>query len=247
MVVSALTLVVVASGGCHTVSDDAQPAAGEIVARYAGHEVTRQHIEDEIKRLPEPSRDYLTTAEHKREFVENLILNELLFEAGRRTGADPDIERQVNELRKRLVVQRLLREYQASPEISDAQVRESYDRQIDFYSTTQVRVRQILVPDQRSAAEISITLRAHPDQFAELARVNSIDAATAAHGGDLGTVGHGRLPPEVERAAFALRVGEVSDPVKSRNGWHILTVTERTAGAPRPFEQVKGVFRKSCG
>jgi hypothetical protein len=131
----------VATMGCQQAKDNAQPAAGgEVVAIYTGHTLTSEQVKQEFERLPGPSRTFLTAPDRKRQFIENMVMNELLYDEGKREGLDkaPDIERQVNELRKRLVVQRVMRKYQTPPPITDEQVRASYDQNVDLYSTTQI-------------------------------------------------------------------------------------------------------------
>jgi peptidyl-prolyl cis-trans isomerase C len=222
-----------------------EPAKGKVVATFSNETLTDVDIQDALARLPAPSRTYLTAPDRKRQFVENLILNELLYDEGEKAGydKDPDIQRQVNELRKRLVVQRVMREYQEPPVITDEQVRAYYDDNPNLYSTTQVRASHILLKDRKTADEVAAELKAHPEKFAELARETSIDGSTAPKGGDLGTFGQGRMVPEFERAAFALQVGQVSDIVKTPYGYHIITVTERKEGERKPFEQVKEQIR----
>ena len=81
------------------------------------------------------------------------------------------------------------------------------------------------------------------EKFADLAREKSTDSSTARKGGDLGTFGQGRMVPEFERAAFSLHPGEVSDVVKTQYGYHIIMVSERKDGEPKPFDQVKEQIR----
>src|SRR5262249_46600569 len=82
--------------------------------------------------------------------------------------------------------------------------------------------------------------------FAELAKANSTDTASASKGGDLGFFGHGRMVPDFERAAFALKnPGDVSDVVKTPYGYHIIMLEERKEGTPKPFDQVKEQIRAS--
>ncbi|HLK11604.1 MAG TPA: peptidylprolyl isomerase [Candidatus Binatia bacterium] len=222
-------------------AEKAEPGADEVVATYAGHRLTRGQVLQELERLPGPSRAYLAAPERKRQFVENMILNDLLFEEGKTDGydRDPDVERQVNDLRKRLVVQKVMRKYQTPPEITDEQARAYYDENKALYSTTQVRASHILVKDEDTAKQILAELRAHPERFAEIAKEKSIDTASAAKGGDLGLFGPGRMVPDFERVAFALDVGKISDVVKTQYGYHIIMVTERKEGEQKPFEQVK--------
>lgn len=110
-------------------------------------------------------------------------------------------------------------------------------------SGEQVRARHILISVAADASEadsalalaeaISITqrLRAGED-FATLAAQYSDDTGSAQQGGDLGFFGRGQMVPEFEEAAFSLPIGQISEPVKSQFGYHIIEVTEQRAGDP---------------
>jgi parvulin-like peptidyl-prolyl isomerase len=80
--------------------------------------------------------------------------------------------------------------------------------------------------------------------FADVAKERSI-GPSAPNGGDLGTFGQGRMVPAFEKAAFALKVGEISEPVQTQFGYHVITVTDRQAARTRPFEEVKEEIRES--
>jgi len=252
LLVVATTLVLAAcdhpkdeGGGTPPATADAQK--GEVVASYDGKKVTSGDILKEIERLPAPSRAYLTDPQRKRQFVENMALNDLLYTEGAKANLDkdPEIERQVTDLRKRLVVQRVMRQYQTPPEISDADVQKQYDDNPNLYSTTQVRASHILVKDEATANEILAELKEHPDKFETIAQEKSIDTTTAKKGGDLGMFGQGRMVPDFEKVAFSLKVGELSPVVKTQFGYHIIKVTERKEGERKPFDQVKEQIRAS--
>src|SRR2546426_1153748 len=134
---------------------------GEVVATYQGRQLTADQVRQEMERLPAPSRAYVTAPERKRQFVENLILNDLLFDEGKKAAydRDPEIERQVTDLRKRLVVQRVMRQYQTPPEITDEQAHAYYDENPNLYSNTQIHASHILVKDEDTAKQIKATLR----------------------------------------------------------------------------------------
>ncbi len=87
----------------------------------------------------------------------------------------------------------------------------------------QVWARHILVADEATALSIRTQLLAGAD-FATLAAANSLDTGSKDKGGDLGWFGKGKLPAEFETAAFALQVGEISQPVQTTSGWHIIQV-----------------------
>ena len=220
-----------------------KPAAadGDVLATYAGNRLGSGRVMKEMERLPAPSRAYLQAPDRKRQFVENMILNELLYAEGQKLGydKDEDIDRQVNDLRRRLVVQRVVREFQKPPEVTDEQAKTYYDDNPNLYSTTQIRVSHILVKDEAAAREIREQVKADPSKFADIAKEKSTDKTSGAKGGDLGMFGQGRMVPEFERAAFALKPNEISDVVKTQYGYHVILLVDRKDGERRPFDQVK--------
>ena len=130
---------------------------------------------------------------------------------------------------------------------TEAEIQEYYDFNRSRYMTPgQVRASQILlrIGDEDEAAvearatELTAQARDGAD-FAELARAHSEDEATIEGGGDLGTFGRGRMIPEIEGATFALGVDEVSDPIKSPLGYHIIKVTEKQEELTQPLTEVR--------
>ena len=134
--------------------------------------------------------------------------------------------------------------------LTDDEVRQYYDANLSQYQTPgQVRASHILLRvddgDDEAvaarAAELAAEARAGAD-FAELARRHSEDETNAENGGDLGSFGRGRMVPEFENAAFALATGEISDPVRSPFGYHVINVTEKQEEITQPFAEVRGAI-----
>ncbi len=95
--------------------------------------------------------------------------------------------------------------------------------------------------DKTAAKEKIDSLRARAvagEDFAALAKDNS-DCPSSARGGDLGEFGHGQMVSEFDAAAFSQPIGEIGEPVKTKFGWHIIKVTEKTDAKSITFDDVK--------
>jgi peptidyl-prolyl cis-trans isomerase C len=102
----------------------------------------------------------------------------------------------------------------------------------------EVRARHILVPSEDEAKAILAELKKGTD-FAELAKQKSKDPGAAAEGGDLGYFTKEQMVPEFADVAFKLEKGQLSDPVKSQFGWHIIKVEDKRKKPAPDFAQVK--------
>ncbi|WML56632.1 peptidylprolyl isomerase [Neobacillus sp. PS2-9] len=87
-----------------------------------------------------------------------------------------------------------------------------------------IQARHILVEDEKTANDIEAKLK-KGEKFEDLAKQSSKDTASATKGGDLGWFGSGVMDPDFEKAAFALKQNEISAPVKTQFGYHIIQVT----------------------
>ena len=122
-----------------------------------------------------------------------------------------------------------------------------YNDNLSRYQTPeQVHASHILVnivggdvEAARTQAQAALDRVRAGEDFAAVAREVSQDPGSAANGGDLGFFGRGQMVAEFEETAFALEPGEVSDPVQSQFGFHIITVAEKREGVTRPLDEVR--------
>lgn len=148
----------------------------------------------------------------------------------------PEFTAKMNYLRTKALME-VLMTAEAEKAVSEEAKRKTYD---EFVKQTkpeeEVHARHILVDDEAKAKEIAAKAKAGGD-FAALAKENSKDSA--ADGGDLGYFTKEQMVPEFAEAAFKLNKGQVSDPVKSQFGWHVIKVEDKRTKPVPTYEQVQ--------
>ncbi len=140
----------------------------------------------------------------------------------------------------------------ANVKVSDDELKQVYQKRItEFQTPEERRASHILISagadagdEEKSAAktkadEIYKQLQSAPNRFAELARANSADPGSAEQGGDLGFFQRGFMVKEFEDAAFSLAKGEISAPVKTQFGYHIIRLDDIKPVKTTPFKQVR--------
>lgn len=193
-------------------------------------------------------------AEYVTEIIEGIKKDnkiesdDALREQLRREGMTlDDLKRNIT--RSILKRQVLNRELEAKITVSDAELEAAYRARLDTEYTrpATVHLQEILVAqDAAGAPQLAQDLvrRARGGEaFEDLARGYST-ASTRSSGGDLGTLNLRELHTEVQKAAEALRPGEVSDPIPGPDGFRILKLVERSEGGVIPFDEVKADIRK---
>src|SRR5262245_12336528 len=131
--------------------------------------------------------------------------------------------------------------------VPPADIEKEYNNNIEQYSTPeQVRASHILLKTEgkdeaavkTKAEELLKQARGGAD-FADLAKKNSEDEASAKNGGDLDYFGKGRMVPEFDAAVFAMQPGQISDLVKTQYGFHIIKLVDKKVATTRPLAEVR--------
>lgn len=115
------------------------------------------------------------------------------------------------------------------------------EKDVKDHYKPEIKASHILVSDENEAKEIKKKLDTGTS-FEELAKQESQDILSKDNGGDLGYFGAGKMTPEFEKAAYKLKVGQISNPVKSPNGYHIIKLTDKKD--LKPYDKVKDSIRK---
>lgn len=180
-------------------------------------------------------------ADQKRtSLLEFLIDNQLFAEAaeGAKLNQGADFETRLNYLKRR-ALRELYFEKVIKASVTDADARKIYDDQVKLLKPEEeVSARHILVATEDEAKALKEKINKGAD-FAQLAKDNSKDPGSKDDGGNLGYFGHGQMVPQFEDIVFKLKKGEVSDPVKTQFGWHLVKLEDRRTKQPPAFDIVK--------
>jgi foldase protein PrsA len=209
-----------------------------------------------------------------RQVLDRLITNLLILQEGKRLGitvTDEEIDARIQNLinanfygmadsfyqaleqyglteeslKKDIKTELILRKIAGEQiSISDEEARAYFKaNQQNYNIPEQVEARHILVDTREEAEEILELLKSGRD-FAELAGEYSKDTLSAEQGGNLGFFQRGEMVPEFEEAAFSLPVNQVSDPIETTYGFHIIEVLGRKAPKEVAFEEVEEKVRE---
>ncbi|MEI6213990.1 MAG: peptidylprolyl isomerase [Desulfuromonadales bacterium] len=241
----AVTFCVAALFGCQGKQADGTKSdakkEGPVLAEVNSGSITVGDFERELKNLPEYLKAMADTPQGRKEMLDTMVIRELILQQAAKDGLDKgqELEEKLQDLKKRLVVETFLKKkVESESKVSDEDMKKFYDQNKDKFKTgEQIKASHILLKDEKEAKGILAQIKAGGN-FEELAKKHSADSS-AAKGGDLGWFGQGSMVPAFEKAAMALKEGQVSDVVKSDFGFHIIKLTGKRAAGIRPFEEVK--------
>lgn len=217
----------------------ATEAQEKAVAKVNGKTITEADMQlaeaeigNELGSIPPNAR--------RRVILEYIIENALFADAAEAAnlGKGAGFDERMQYWRRRA-----LREYYFEAElkksVTDADAKKFYDQQVGSAKPQEeVHARHILVDSETLAKELSEKISKGED-FVALAKEHSKDPGSKDEGGDLGYFGRGQMVPVFEETAFKLGKGEVSAPVKSQFGWHIVKVEDRRQRGAPPFDSIK--------
>lgn len=212
---------------------------GLVLAKIGDEIITIDEFNQRIAGLPDNIRPI--AEKNKAEYLDNLILETLLYKEALRRGLDRDKESQefFQEAKKKILVARLVKEdVEDKIKISEKTLKDYYQEHKEDFKTPQLfRASHIMVSTMEEAVDIIDRLNAGA-LFGEMAKEYSMDD-TSKRGGDVGYFSAGQMVPEFEDACLGLKIGEISGPVKTRFGYHIIKLTERRDPKLMEFDEVK--------
>ena len=182
-----------------------------------------------------------TDEAQKRKYVVDYLVDlKLLAQAAekQKMAEGAEFAKKLAYLKDRALMEALMSK-EGNAAVSDEKLKAFYDEAIKgLPQDEEARARHILVPTENEAKDIAARLKKGED-FAKLAAELSKDPGSGKQGGDLGYFTKDRMVKEFSEAAFALKPGEVSAPVKSQFGWHVIKLEDKRTKQPPKLEDVK--------
>ncbi len=217
----------------------------KVLARVEGQEIKEKDV-DQIIRMMGPQGAMMYDNPQGRKAVLDELVSMRLFAlkgAAEKLDQTPDFQAALETFRVQSLARAAIDAALKDVSVTDEEAKKFYDGHPDqFTQPERVRVRHILVSDDVTSADTIAKVQAELKggvSFDELAKTHSL-CPSSAQGGDLGEVSKGQMVPEFESAAFALKnPGDVSEPVKTQFGWHVIKLESRIPETVEPFDTVK--------
>ena len=236
----ALSVCLLTICGCLSLKSD----NSKVLAKFDGTTVTEREFSKKVQGLPKSVQG--AALERRKDLVEDMAAEHFLLKEALRRGLDKDqdVKDLFDTARKKILIARLIeKEVDEKIQLGPDDLAKYYEfHQEEFMTPLLLRASHILVKTAEEANAIKAQLDGGAD-FEELARSKSIDS-TAIRGGDLGFFQKGQFVPEFEEAAFALQKGQVSGPVKTSFGYHIIRLNDRAEPRLRDLKSVKNLVKE---
>lgn len=211
-----------------------------IVAKVDGREIKAEDVQKFINMMPADQQGQFNTDDGFIRVRDELINQELLYLDAIDKGLDKteEFEKEMEVAKANILKQMAMQEIYKSVEVSEKDAKDYYDGHQDILTEPlAMEASHILVEDEELAKKLEKDLKDEAD-FAELAKEHS-KCPSSAEGGHLGPFGPGMMVPEFDKMAQELPLGEISEPVKTDFGYHIIRVDKREGGAPLAFDEIK--------
>ncbi len=177
--------------------------------------------------------------------LEQLIAQKLFLADAMRNlyEREPAFKEELARIKEQLLTQYAISKAVDSVTVTDIEARKFFDEnKASFQGQPVVAAHHILVSRESEAKEILVKIESGEISFEDAARTYST-CPSRAQGGDLGEFGRGQMVPEFDKAVFALEPGQITGPVKTQFGYHLIRLDSKRQSDPVSFEQAKDTIK----
>lgn len=211
----------------------------KVYYKINGKEITSNEVNDFIKQLGQEGARF-NSEEGREQLASELLNQELLLLDAKENGLDKSDEylKEVEFAKEQILKQFAMKSVLNSVEISDDEAKEFYESNPDYFKEVyNFKASHILVESEEEAAKVKERIESG-ELFEDLAKEVST-CPSNERGGDLGHFQSGQMVPEFENALLTLKDGEVSGPVKTQFGYHIIKADHKHLIRENTFESFK--------
>lgn len=218
-----------------------------VIMKVSGQDVSSaevQHMWEGLFPAGQVPAFETTKPEMRDRILRALMAEKILYGEAVKQGVDksPKLLADLEDVRKKLIVRSYL-DSKSADLITDSDLKKEYDVMVSaMKDEKQIHARHILLATEEEAKDVKKKLDAGK-KFEEMARDYSKDPGSAKNGGDLGNFTRDKMVKEFADAAFAMKKGEISGPVKSGFGYHIIKIEEISKVTPPTYNEVKDQLR----
>ena len=219
----------------------------KILATAGDKEISNLDIDSAIQGLDPYQAQQFQTEQGRKYVLEDLVNQELLYMYAKDNKIDQDeaFRKEMAEIEKNVLKQYVINQILTSVQVTDDEKRTFFEaNKANFSNPPTANAKHILVDTEEKANEILAQIKAGEVTFEDAARAHST-CPSKDQGGDLGTFGRGQMVPEFEAATFAMEVGDISDPVKTQFGYHIIKLEAKNEESIPTYEEVADKVEKT--
>lgn len=212
----------------------------KILAKVGDKEISNIDIDHALQGLDPYQAQQFQTEEGRKYVLEDLVNQELLYMYAKENKIDEneDFRKEMAEIEKNVLKQYVINQILTEVKLTDEEKQAFYEaNKANFSNPETANAKHILVDSEEKANEILAQIKAGDVTFEDAARANST-CPSKDQGGDLGTFGRGQMVPEFEEAVFNMNNGEVSGPVKTQFGYHLIKLENKNESSIPAYDEV---------
>jgi len=218
----------------------------KVLAIVDGREVKESDLQSLMQNLGQNAAQF-AGEEGKKHLINEIVAQELLYSDALANKKDTDeaFLSVLEQMKKSLLIQYAANNLMASVTADDAEVKAFFDNNPDaFKPQPTANAKHILVEDKETAEKALEEIKGGLS-FADAAKKYS-SCPSKENGGELGEFARGQMVPEFEDVAFNMKAGEISEPIQTQFGYHIIELISVSDSKDVDFEEVKDQVKAQC-
>ena len=217
-----------------------------VLAQVAGNPIMESDLMEALASMGQRAQAY-NNAQGRAILLDQLIARRLFLMDAQKNlmEREPAFKEQLKRVKDDMLTNYAIQKAVERARVTDEEIKKFYEEHPDqFEAGLTFGASHILVDSEEQAAEIRAKLEAGEITFEDAAKQYS-SCPSKAQGGDLGEFGHGQMVPEFEEACAAMEPGELSNPVKTQFGWHLIRLNKKEDGGTVSFADAKDEIRQA--